>query len=79
MSEDKEGQEVNIQKQLSRLIWRAGLKPKSTPEERRESWAERRRDCMSLAGKMLRLMEEEGLSITPNANGKPAGKKTAAE
>ncbi len=64
MSDSSGAPPTTLQRQLSRLVWRSGLKPRLTPEERRASWAEERRECMTQAGRMLRLMEEEGLAIT---------------
>lgn len=68
----------NLQKQLSRLVWRAGLKPRLTADERRASWAEERRECMTQAGKMLRLMEEEGIAITVAGPPRNAGAKAGS-
>lgn len=53
----------SLQRQLGRLLWRAGLKSRLSADERRASWIEGRRDCMVQAGRMLRLMEEEGIVI----------------
>jgi len=64
MSDGSDASPTTLQRQLSRLVWRSGLKPGLTPEQRRASWAGERRECMTRAGRMLRLMEEEGLAIT---------------
>lgn len=61
---DTAAEDANLlQRQLARLLWRSNLASGLTADERKASWAETRRDHVSRAGKMLRLMGDEGIGI----------------
>lgn len=52
-----------LKRSVARLLWRSKLPTGLTPEERKANWTEARRDYLAQAGKILRMSEQEHVSI----------------
>lgn len=53
-----------LKRSVARLLWRSKLPAGITPEERKANWTEARREYLAQAGKILRMSEQEHVSIT---------------